>query len=277
MSDDADSPDDKCFEKLPDETYEAIGSEARAIRKIIREQQNLPIEVIKYLRFTNVPPTVAEKFSLRSARYMFSYETRSMIIKLVTGAHETASRGLAFEMQHVVRDMGLNMLIRLTGSKRIRGMFCEKEADESWIPRQPVPGRDGKWPTVVIEVGVSESYGKLKADAEWWLANSKGAVNLVIIVSINRTTPNIKFETVLLDISSLRPQLRQRPRYVPTIRQSITTSRCGAQITTNPAVALTIEFEELFCRQPVPPEHNIEISPGQLEEISTDVWTEQGL
>jgi hypothetical protein len=81
-------------------------------------------------------------------------------------------------------------------------------------------------------------------------------------------------ELFFLKISSLR---QQRPRYAPTIRQSITTSRRGAHITTNPAVALTIEFEGLFCRQPVPPEHNIEISPDRLGDISSNVWAEQGL
>lgn len=241
MSDDADSPDVKCFQELPDDTYEAIGSEVRAIRKIIREQQDLPIKVMKYLCFINVPPTIAEEVSLSSARHMFSYDTRSMIIKLVTGAHDAASRGLLCEVRDMVRDMGLHRSIHPVGSKRVRGVSSSKEADESWVPTQHVPGRDAKWPTVVVEVGVSESYRKLKADAEWWLTNSKSDVNLVIIVSINRTTPNIKFEAVSLDISSLR---HQRPRYVPTIRQSITTSRRGAQITTSPAVALTIEFEE---------------------------------
>ncbi|KAJ5826681.1 hypothetical protein N7447_003444 [Penicillium robsamsonii] len=210
---------------------------------------------MKYLCFINVPLNITEEVSLSSARHMFSYDTRSMIIKLVTGAHDAASRGLLYEVRDMVHDMGLHRSIHPVGSKRVRG-------------------RDAKWPTVVVEVRVSESYRKLKADAEWWLTNSKGDVNLVIIVSINRTTPSIKFEAVSLDISSLR---HQRPRYVPTIRQSITTSRRGAQITTSPAVALTIEFEELCCCQPVPREHDIEISPDQLADISSEVWMEQSL
>lgn len=207
---------------------------------------------------------------------MFSYDTRSMIIKLVTEAHETLSRGLHFGVQKVVYDMGLHRSVHPTGSKRIKSVSSSKDADESWVVTQPVPGRDAKWPTVAVEVGVSESYQKLKADAGWWLSNSKGDVKLVIIVSINRETPIIKFETVFLDkvVNSLR---HQWPRYVPTIRQSITTSRHGAQVTVSPATTLVIEFEELFCRQRVPPEHNIEISPDQLRDISSDVWAEQGL
>ncbi|KAJ5534920.1 hypothetical protein N7527_001174 [Penicillium freii] len=244
MWDDSESPDVKCFEQLPDDTYEAIGTEASAIRKIIRQQKNLPINVIKYLRFTNVPPLIAEQFSSSSTRHMFNYDTRSMIIKLVSGPHQIASRSLLCEVRDVLHDMGLHRSINPLGSTRIRGVSSLKEADES--------------------------------DAEWWLTNSTGEVKLVIIVSINRETPDIKFETVLLDTvaSSLR---RQRPRYVPTIRQSIITSRRDAQISTSPAVALTIKFEELFCRQPVPPEHNIELLPAQLEAISSAVSGEQCL
>jgi hypothetical protein len=68
----------------------------------------------------------------------------------------------------------------------------------------------------MLEVGVLELYRKLRADAEWWLKNSRGDVKLVIIVSISRETPDIKFETVALD-----PTVN----YVPKIRQTITASR----------------------------------------------------
>ncbi|KAJ5144236.1 uncharacterized protein N7515_003023 [Penicillium bovifimosum] len=45
-----------------------------------------------------------------------------------------------------------------------------------------------------------------------------------------------------------------------------------------PSSTLDIEFEDLFCRQPVPPEHNIlELSPDRLGRISSRVWTEGGL
>ncbi|CAG7985954.1 unnamed protein product [Penicillium nalgiovense] len=292
MSDDSDSPeverleversDLECFEALPDDTVQAIGSTESAIRKIIRENQETT-DVVKYIRFTNVPLALADKFSLHGTRQMFNRSTRYMIIKLLTGAHETASRGLGGAVQHEIINMGLHQSIRPLGirplgSKTIQGVFCRKQADEAYGLRQPVPGRNPEWPTVVVEIGVLESYRKLRADAEWWLTNSRGDVNLVIIVSVSRKTPNITFETVALDptVNSLR---HQRPRYVPKIRQTITVSRNANNpnsITIRPPVALTIGFEGLFCRQPVPPEHNIDLSPYELGEISTDVWGEQG-
>ncbi|KAJ5687004.1 hypothetical protein N7536_009623 [Penicillium majusculum] len=282
MSDDAGSAeiehsDAQCFDALPDDTVEAIGSTESAIRKIIRENK-AAIDVVKYICFTNVSPAVADKFSLRNSRQMFNPSTRYMIIKLLTGAHETAASCLESAVQNEICNMGLDESIRPLRSKTIQGIFCGKEADASFGLAQPTPGRSTKWPTVVIEVGVSESYRKLRKDAEWWLTNSRGDVKLVIIVSISRKTPNVTFETVTLDlpVNSLR---LQRPRYVPKIRQSITVSRKknepNSPITITPRVPLTIGFEELFCRQPVPPEHNIDLSPDRLRRISKHVWGEQ--
>ncbi|KAI1832753.1 hypothetical protein DTO006G1_9532 [Penicillium roqueforti] len=204
MSDDSESPevehsDVECFEVLPDDIVEATGSTESAIRKIIRKNQET----------TDV---------------MFNRSTRYMIIKLFTGAHETASCGLGGAVQYEIYNMGLGKSICPLGSKTIQGMFCRKQADKAYGPAQPVPGRNPKWPTVMVEVGVSESYRKLRADAEWWLINSRGDVKLVMIVSISRKTPNIKFEAVTLDPTVNSSRL-QRPRYVPKIRQTITASR----------------------------------------------------
>ncbi|KAJ5810802.1 hypothetical protein N7447_010318 [Penicillium robsamsonii] len=80
-----------------------------------------------------------------------------MIIKLLAGAHETASRGLGGAVQNEIYNMGLDGSIRQLGYKPIQGVFSRKEADEAYGPAQPVPGRNLKWPTVVVEVGVSES------------------------------------------------------------------------------------------------------------------------
>lgn len=284
MSDDADSAeiehsDAQCFDALPDDTVEAIGSTESATRKIIRENK-ATIDVVKYICFTNVSLAIADKFSLRSTRQMFNRSTQYMIIKLLTGAHETAASCLDSAVYNELYNMGLDQSIRPLRSKTIQGFFCRKEADASFGLAQPIPGRcrSTKWPTVVIEVGVSKSYRKLRVDAEWWLTSSKGDVKLGIIVSISRKSPNITFETVTLGlpVNSLR---LQRPRYVLKIRQSITVSRKknepNSPITITPPVPLTIRFEELCCRQPVPPEHNIELSPDRLGRISKHVWGEQ--
>lgn len=57
MSDESDSSGSGCSKTLLDDTIKAIGSTASAIRKVIRENEKAT-DVLKYIRFTNVPPAV---------------------------------------------------------------------------------------------------------------------------------------------------------------------------------------------------------------------------
>ncbi|KAJ6177700.1 hypothetical protein N7519_008161 [Penicillium mononematosum] len=259
----------ECFETLPD-TFKAAGPTADVIRTCMA-QHIKTIRVVKYLRFTNVPPSVVERDFSKSTKMMYNYETRSLILKLVDGAHETMKATIQLALPHALYNMGLEQSIMLTGSARVRGGSCFKEPDGSWVPWSHLPGRDRKWPTVVMEVGVSESIEKLKADAAWWLANSVGQVKLVIIVSINQTSPEVTFQTIVLDTATA----------IPTVRQSVSTSRAPKQpdapIITSPAEPLIIRFEEMLCRQPVPPEQDLQIPLDWLERASRYAWMEQQL
>ncbi|KAJ5699272.1 hypothetical protein N7536_002285 [Penicillium majusculum] len=125
-----------------------------------------------------------------------------------------------------------------------------------------------------MEIGVSNAFQKLRADAAWWLANSMGQVNLVLVVSIDQTCPEITFQTIVLD-----PESSAKRRYIPMVRQSVTTSRAPKQpdtpITTSPEEPLIIRFEEMCCRPPTAPESDIQISLHWLEMISRNVWMKQ--
>ncbi|KAJ5699334.1 hypothetical protein N7536_002347 [Penicillium majusculum] len=189
---------------------------------IIEQQKGLPIEVVKYLRFRDVPPSIAGKLSSSSTQQMFNHGTQSMIVNLVTGAHQTASRDLFLSVRRV-------------------GLGCVSKVCRCSMVAHQLPG---------------------------------GQVKLVVIVSINRKVPEITFETVVLD--PVVNSLHKWP-YVPTVRQSITTSRPlnqpDAYISVYPAVPLTIRLEELFCRQPALSEHDIDISIDRLKKISATSGT----
>ncbi|KAJ5200935.1 hypothetical protein N7449_005738 [Penicillium cf. viridicatum] len=219
MSDDSGTPDLECFKALPDDTFETMGSSARVIRTLMTYHIKT-IQVVKYLRFKNVPPSVAERDFSKSTRSMYNHETRSLILKIVDGSHEVAKATLNTALDLTLHEMGLLSSIDPTGSARVRGGSCSKEPDGSWVPWPHLLGRDKKWPTVVIEIGVSKPFQKLRADAAWWLANSMGQVNLVLIVSINQTFPEITFQTIVLG-----PESSAKHRYIPIVRQSVTTSR----------------------------------------------------
>ncbi|CAG7962037.1 unnamed protein product [Penicillium nalgiovense] len=183
----------------------------------------------------------------KSTRMMYNYETRSLILKLVDGAHEVMKATMQIALPRALYNMGLEQSITLRGSTRVRGGSCFKEPDGSWVPWAHLPGRDRKWPTVVMEVG------------------------LVVIVSINRISPEITFQTIVLDTATA----------IPTVRQAVTTSRAPKQpdapITTSPAEPMIIRFEEILCRQPVPPEQDLQISLDWLKRASRWVWMDQQL
>ncbi|OQE20984.1 hypothetical protein PENFLA_c015G02326 [Penicillium flavigenum] len=71
-------------DRLPD-AFEAIGSSANPNRTS-SEGQELPIDVVKYLRFTNVPPAIAER------------TFRAGISR--TGKTKTSGRGIGLQNEH---------------------------------------------------------------------------------------------------------------------------------------------------------------------------------
>lgn len=66
-----------------------------------------PIQVVKYLRFTNVPPSVTERDFSKSTRPTYNDETRSLISKLVDGSHEVAKGTLNAVLGLTLNEMGL--------------------------------------------------------------------------------------------------------------------------------------------------------------------------
>ncbi|KAJ6145618.1 hypothetical protein N7470_009513 [Penicillium chermesinum] len=112
------------------------------------------------------------------------------------------------------------------------------------------------WPTVVLEVGYSESRGKLKCDAAWWLANSNRAVKLITIdcIVLNRSTSPTRYT---------------RSRYRQMTRQQLTITRDqnGCHIT----------IQEIMARSPLPGETDIRVPVPHLEEFVADIWFRQGL
>lgn len=285
MSNNSVAIDRKCFSALPEDTIVVSGSSFRSIHKIHKIIKERTEPGIEYLHFKDIRPELAEKFSSKSARLMYCYDTQSMIIKLVSGPHEGAARRIDYAVAKQCLNMGLEGSLRPSGSIRLSGVFSKKEADGSWIPTPQIPGR-GPWPTMVVEVAVSESYRKLRADADWWISNSHGAVKVVIIVDVSKEKEKkkrtITFETIILDPTmTLRPLSRPRRRYKTITRQKITTSRepgrsnHDAPISVSPDEDLLLKFEEVFDRQPIPPEHDLLIKRDMLEMTSREVWEAQ--
>ncbi|KAF9238426.1 hypothetical protein DTO013E5_10091 [Penicillium roqueforti] len=247
---------------------ETIGSSAYAILSILARLQSAPDLVTEYAKFTNVPPDIAELILSNEYRQLYDRHTRSLIVTIPGRPHDA----LVGEL-HLVMAVSLANMRRTEWSlttARVEGGICAKEPDGSWIPRELPPGRSEKWPTVILEVGVSEAKKKLRADADWWLANSEGQVHVVITIAVSRTVPEVTFETVVLEQPPT--YIMGQRRYVTQVRQSIVVFRPpGGPITAVPDISpLIITLQQVPETDPV-------IPIPSLESIASAAWRWQEL
>lgn len=85
-------------------------------------------------------------------------------------------------------DMNLTLLSRdftMMGSGRIYGSQMAKEPDFSFCPGD-VPLGVAPTPSLILEVGISESYNQLVKDVNWWSANAPTRPGLVVLVHVKR-------------------------------------------------------------------------------------------
>ncbi|CAG7940666.1 unnamed protein product [Penicillium salamii] len=165
----------------------------------------------------------------------------------------------------------------LAGSTRRIGCSSEKEPDSSFYPGGlPVPeGPVVLWPSLVLEAGVSESLAQLRADAQWWYANSGHRTKIVVLIyAPSHSQPNsqspsqfhsrdvsIEIWTEVESQSELRTRGRQSQVLQCTQRASFTNGVVSGPV-------LVIPFQTLM-RRPAqnPAETDLELTPEFILRI----------
>ncbi|KAK2744378.1 hypothetical protein FQN57_004273 [Myotisia sp. PD_48] len=137
-----------------------------------------------------------------------------------------------------------------------------KEADCSYQPRTLPKGRPAIWPSVVVEIGSSETHGQLNNDAVKWFRISGGLVKLVITVKASAHRITIVRYNAGGQKRSLRAVLSQR-----SIAQKTRTGRIT--ITNGP---FTIPFQELFLRAPKKGQGDIVLARDDLKDWAECIW-----
>ncbi|KAJ9271764.1 hypothetical protein DTO212C5_2189 [Paecilomyces variotii] len=179
---------------------------------------------------------------------------------------------------------------RFRGAARRAGTVTTKakEPDQSFYPpsRIGVPGQARPWPTVVIDVGNSDSLPKMRMDALWWFNNSQGDVRIAIVMKVEARSRSILIEkwqlappnTPLLT-QAILDGFRQSnpPALPPLVRQPAATQQAYSiqEITVTPTSAtaqLVLPFHAMYDRPPVPPEADIVFTVQELIELTGDVW-----
>ncbi|KGO40059.1 Regulator of G protein signaling superfamily [Penicillium expansum] len=159
-----------------------------------------------------------------------------------------------------------------------------KQPDQAFIPPSRRVARMGlseRWPTLVIETGVSKSLPRLRLNARDWFASSNGEVRIVLLVGI--TNSEILFEKwQLAPISEPRPltqesidTLRQQdPKMPPLIGQPASGQQayCAQEVylKLNEVVGnpLVLPFHAVCDRAPREGESNIVIERSDFEQIT---------
>ncbi|KAJ5893272.1 hypothetical protein N7495_004963 [Penicillium taxi] len=257
-----------------------IGSTPSAIMRILnREMETTKMTLL--VLFINVNPkfieTTPSKMLPKSARISYNHKTRQMIVKLTGPAHGEVTGGISAEVIRRVTLMSeiLSEDLYPMNHGRIRGNAISKEPDWSVRPYTLPLGHHRVWPSIVLETGVSENMNELMKDARWWLSNSKGLVNMVLVVTVDQKIPHITFRCVVITNTFARHT--GITRYVCSTRHEMEQTRDanGSVVTTNGP--LVFHIDELFLRTPIAPETDIIFSAQVMDRLASEVWKTLGI
>ena len=188
-----------------------------------------------------------------------------LLASIMPYEHSAAMGAFGNELIKALIPMGLGFALQTYSGATIKGDENSKQGDNGWGPNRPPPGHDRKWPTIVLEVAVSESVSKLQSDVRFWLREGQGKVKHVFTLAVDRNSPNIT-------IDKWEPE---GDREVCT--QHVTVYQGVHKHLYSTGAPLTIEFSKLFlCDPEIPREKDIRFCENDLKEIATILWLAQG-
>lgn len=119
---------------------------------------------------------------------------------------------------------------------------------------------------MVLEVGVTETETKLRADARNWVDPAKGQANIAITIKIKRDQPLLKIDKWEWDADIARPRVN---RHI-----EITGAGGTASVSGEP---LLIPFHQIWRRaSQYPQERDIVLGTEDLVFLATHVWGAMG-
>jgi hypothetical protein len=227
-----------------------------------------------WIVFSNISETIFERIfeeegtDLSKEWKSYNRYCQLLFIEIARGTTEHTEARCTFNdiLKEAVCRMGLSNTLKSFACTAIRGEDRTKRPDHGWAPRRPPAGRSRKWPTVVLEVGVSQqtSQSKLEEDARFWLEASGGDVKVSLGISVNRRIPEIVLQK--WKVSDGKPAMVQK----------VTVWRRNDNILFDNE-PLVIEFEDLFLREAeIPREIDIVFDKGELRRLAENIWLEQG-
>ncbi len=230
-------------------------------------------------------------------RFTYLAERALLFITVPTEGHEHVASFLNALISGQIVQMGLVGRWKFSGGGRYPkdpGGGTRMEGDGGGRPI-PGPGGRGQWPTIVLEVGASQTLPSLHAKMRNWFARSSHQVQIVVLV---KAFPEDETKRMFVEVWEQRPPRPPRPgatttrhsaasALVPVAMQSINivwaapiayAHATGDQqldatnfnVTRGP---LTLSFGALFRRPAAGPrEHDIVLSDADLQTLAATTW-----
>lgn len=203
------------------------------------------------------------------AKISYNPATNILVVKMPEATHEQAAIAFDDMLKLALKPLGLEREILSWGAARLTAADgTSKEADGGWSPRRPPRGAP-KRPSMVLEVGSSETSAKLRRDAHYWVDPARGKADMAIGVKVYAKKPQIT-----IDQWEWNSQLSR-----PIQKAHLTIMKSHGKVyfdPDQPTPQLLIPFDLLFRR---PAENNKErdiVVPAQeLVEFATLVWEMQ--
>lgn len=190
--------------------------------------------------------------------------------------------------------MGLRWEFARVGSSTFQdkdangNVISEGEGDSS---RKPLSMRTDKYqyPTLIIEVGWSQSLEKLRQKAEWWFANSGGDVKIVLLVKSSPKSNHIRIEKWKLAPAAFRQGATTTravaaaaimPQYIHVVEiarangiSDVHPNRFDLASYVVAGGPLQLEFVDIFLRQPIlPVEGDLILDDTTLQRYAANFW-----
>lgn len=193
----------------------------------------------------------------------FCARTSRLVIKMPNPVHNQVGIRLHDAIKLALVPMRLDNMVFDWGTVNLDvGNDRNKQADFGWGPRRRPP-RTPKRPTVVLEVGLSESHQRLFHDMETWLNPHKGNVRMALSIKAVRNRPKFTIEKWVWDATNR----------IPSKVQGIVLERNETGQITSRGGELMIPFRVIFLREP---EHSREkdiiIDTSELQAIAEIAW-----
>ncbi|PGH31404.1 hypothetical protein GX50_05822 [[Emmonsia] crescens] len=229
----------------------------------------------EFVFFFSVPAEILEsqlsKYDIIAKSFSSYYKPQQiLLLKMLSAPHERIGRKFEYMLLKAADQMGIENELITEGSTTVRGSQRDKEPDSQYRPSILPAGRSDVWPTVVVEVGNSESQRQLDSDAKWWLEDSNGDVQLVITMSVN----DGKGIIIRSWEADARPTRTNPDRIICQIAQEVKMLRHPDQSTEILGnVPFILPFEKVMLRLPSQPQEGDIIFPAErLRDLATRVW-----